>query len=207
MTQVSEYKCKKAISEKVRGFLSDWVELRRNSGEDISTEFTTKARLSWDEKFLYVQFSCLDDTFNATLTDYNDKLYTEDVVEVFIDDNCDLKTYTEIEVNPLNAVLHYHVLNNLHNNFWGYAKVEQSINSKVEIVKHPDGIEWQVSISIPMEEFVTAKNCPPKEGDVWLFNLYRIKTYQSGDVEYSSFSATKVNSFHRPDCFAKLIFK
>lgn len=44
------------------------------------------------------------------MKNYNDLLYLEEVVEVFIDDNEDLKTYMEIEVNPLNALLHYVIL-------------------------------------------------------------------------------------------------
>ena len=73
----------------------------------------TWCKLLWDEDFLYAAFYCEDDYINAGLTGYNDKIYEEEVVEIFLDDNCDLKTYIEIELSPLNTLLHYSMHNDL----------------------------------------------------------------------------------------------
>ena len=138
------------------------------------------------------------------MTAYNDKLYEEDVVEVFINDNKDVKTYIEIEVNPLNAVLHYIVNRNLKGKKFIYAKVEETLETAT--IYYDDIQEWHTEIAIPMEEFTTAANNPPLPEDCWGINFYRIDRHKNGDDEYSAWAATGEIQFHMPEKFGELIF-
>jgi Carbohydrate-binding family 9 len=131
-------------------------------------------------------------------------LYLEDVVEVFIDDNRDLKTYIEIEVNPLNALLHYYIQNNLVGEIAGFARVNKNVETAVY---KPEGKNnWSVEIAIPFSEFVTSKKTPPDSGDVWLVNFYRIDRRNPDEDEYSAWSPTGKIAFHMPEKFGELVF-
>lgn len=164
----------------------------------------TFVKVAYDDDFLYVIFKCEDDYKKALKTKYNDKLYEEDVVEIFIDDNNDLKTYIEIEVNPLNTILHYSINNNLKGNILGYARVEEKINSA--IINDGQNGDWSVEIAVPFSEFATPINNPPKVGDKWHMNLYRIDRGQDSTDEYSAWCPTGKTDFHRPEYFGKLVF-
>lgn len=206
------YVCKKINSSfKVDGniFKDVW-----NTAEEVSLgdrvtggspRQGTKAKLLWNEEFLYVAFHCKDNQINATMTGYNDKIYEEEVVEIFIDDDKDMKTYIEIEVNPLNALLHYCVHNNLQGRILTYARTEKTIDTAV----YRDDAEgvWNVEMAIPFSEFYTAPNMPPKSGDSWLFNLYRIDRPENSEGEFTSWSPIGNSpSFHTPKCFGELLF-
>ncbi len=183
--------------------LAEQVLLVDNSTGAKAQQATT-AKLLWNDKNLYVCFSCVDTFINASMTGYNDKLYEEEVVEVFIDDNRDMKTYIEIEVNPLNALLHYRIHNNLKGDIIGYGRVDRNIKTAV-LHDEVNGI-WNVEIEIPFSEFVTAENIPPKKGDKWLINLYRIDRPKDKKVEYMSWSPTGKDNFHLPEKFGELVF-
>ena len=183
--------------------LAEQVLLVDNSTGAKAQQATT-AKLLWNDKNLYVCFSCVDTFINASMTGYNDRLYEEEVVEVFIDDNRDMKTYIEIEVNPLNALLHYSIHNNLKGDIIGYGRVDRNIKTAV-LHDEVNGI-WNVEIEIPFSEFVTAENIPPKKGDKWLINLYRIDRPKDKKVEYMSWSPTGKDNFHLPEKFGELVF-
>lgn len=199
------YRCKRSAAGELFGD-AQWVQLGRNA-DGAPPPHRTDVRMCYSDDCLYVEFVCHDDQFNATLTGYNDKLYTEDVVEIFIDDDGDRRSYIEIEVNPKNAVLHYYVRNNLNGRYWGYARVEQIVFPETAVTKTENGVIWRVFFGIPMGEFAVAAHIPPKPGDRWLFNLYRIKTGGGDKPEYFSYSATREDNFHKPELFAELLFE
>lgn len=165
----------------------------------------TEVKAMYSNDYIYFAFRCADDYIKATMEKYNDKLYEEDVVEVFIDDNMDLKTYIEIEVNPLNAVLHYYMNNDLKGYYFGFARNDKKVISAVNINKETK--EWCTEIAVPLSEFVTAKNNPPLPGDKWLINFFRIDRGEKGEDEYSSWSATGKINFHMPEKFGQLVFE
>ncbi|WP_435788699.1 carbohydrate-binding family 9-like protein [Clostridium sp.] len=179
------------------------VETQNASEANLKSEFKSL----WNENFIYISFKCQDNYIKATMTEYNDKLYEEDVVEVFIDDNKDLKTYLEIEVNPLNAVLHYAINNNLKGRKFAFAKVDKTVETAT--IYYEDIQEWHTEIAIPMEEFTTAANNPPLPGDCWGINFYRIdrkENKEDEEDEYSAWSATGKIDFHMPEKFGELTF-
>ncbi|MCL1854908.1 MAG: carbohydrate-binding family 9-like protein [Clostridia bacterium] len=202
---MESYICKRIKDVNDRWRDAGSVMLTRNS-DGRPPRFSTEARLVYDDERLYVSFLCDDDRFLATMTGFNDTIYLEDVVEVFIDDDCDRKTYIEIEISPINTVLHYLIQNDLAGRFIGFARVDQCVHSHVETEETgPSRMKWHAEFSIPLHEFITAPNIPPLPGDQWLFNLYRIKQGRAG--EECSYSNTKRDSFHHPSCFVPLVFE
>lgn len=163
----------------------------------------TVVRALWNDEYLYISFECDDDHKVATMTEYNDKLYEEDVVEVFIDEDNDLKTYIEIEVNPLNALLHYYIINDLKGNIDGYAKVKKDIITAVQYDEKNN--KWTTEIAIPFKEFIKCKDNAPGLGDTWKINFYRIDRKAEGD-EYSAWIPTGKINFHMPKFFGEFMF-
>jgi hypothetical protein len=180
------------------------VNLRETSTGQKPLQATT-ARLLWNEQWLYAAFHCEDTYISASMTKYNDPIYNEEVVELFIDDNCDLKSYIEIELNPLNACLHYAIHNHLDGHFIAYARTEQTVVSAVN-VDRANGT-WSVELAIPFQEFATAPNVPPLPGDIWLFNLYRIDRPLHQEPEFSAWAPTGERQFHQPHHFGQLQFR
>ncbi|MCX7712037.1 MAG: carbohydrate-binding family 9-like protein [Clostridia bacterium] len=164
----------------------------------------TRVRLAWDDEFLYAAFECEDRYIKATMTEYNDPLYEEEVVEIFIDDDCDLKTYIEVEVNPLNTLLHYGIHNNLKGSFLKFARTDKVVDTAVVVSE--DEKKWKVEIAIPFSELIIAPNIPPKSGDRWRMNFYRIDRGQFGEDEYSAWKPTGVVNFHMPEKFGEIVF-
>lgn len=164
----------------------------------------TWVKMLWDDQYLYVAFKCTDNCIAASMTKYNDKLYEEEVVEVFIDDDKDGKTYIEIEVNPLNAVLHYCVHNDLKGGKIFFARIDKTVETAVS--RDDEKGTWNAEIAIPLTEFVTAEKIPPEKGCSWHMNLYRIDRVKTGNDEYSAWSPTGKINYHMPKKFGKLIF-
>lgn len=166
----------------------------------------TTAKLLWNDSFLYIAFTCKDDFINASMTGYNDPLYHEEVVEIFLDDDNDSKTYLEFEVNPLNALLHYEIHNDLSKKkIIGYSRIEKTVETAV--FHDRENETWSVEIAIPFSEFLSAKNIPPKSGDRWGMNLYRIDRPEDGTIEHSAWSPTGILQFHLPQYFRDLVFQ
>ncbi len=171
----------------------------------------TGARLLWNDNFLYIGFTCQDDYINASLTRYNDMLYEEEVVEVFIDPTGENhripgggRSYIEIEVNPLNALLHYMIYKNS-GSVSAFGKIGSSI--KTAVLRNGSNENWSVEIAVPFAEFVTAGSAKPQKGDKWLMNLYRIDRPKNGQDEYTAWNPTGEINFHRPECFGELVFE
>lgn len=164
----------------------------------------TGVRMLWNREYLYLRFECTDKHINATMRGYNDHLYDEEVVEVFIDDDNDLKTYIEIEVNPLNALLHYGMQNNLNGRKIAFARVDKCIETAV--YRDDDKNLWYAEIAVPFNECMAACHNPPEPGDEWRINLYRIDRDYEGEDEYSAWSPTEVLDFHMPEKFGKIVF-
>lgn len=206
------YVCKKINGKiKIDGNLDkpEWSQAQEVKLVDTVTGETpmqeTGARLLWNDEFLYVAFECKDTYINATLTEYNSPIYNEEVVEIFLDDDRDLKTYIEIEVSPLNTLLHYAVHNNLQGATLTFARVGKTIESAVR--RNDEAGIWSVEMAIPFSEFVTAPNNPPKPGDRWLANLYRIDRSEDGKDEYTAWSPTGKVQYHIPEAFGELVFE
>jgi len=205
------YRCKKIDHElKIDGMVNkeEWQQAEEailsETVAGMKPRLETSVKSMWNDNFIYFAFQCSDDYVKAAMTEFNDRLYEEDVVEVFIDDNRDMKTYIEIEVNPLNAVLHYSISNNLKGSFIGFGRTEKKIISAVSI--NDTTKEWSTEIAIPLSEFITAENNPPIPGDKWLVNFYRIDRGQDAVDEYSSWGTTGKINFHMPEKFGELIF-
>ncbi|MCL4511865.1 MAG: carbohydrate-binding family 9-like protein [Bacteroidetes bacterium] len=168
--------------------------------------FGTKTKLMWDDNYLYISFQCADNGIYAKRTKKNDAFWQEEAVEVFLDFEGEGKRYVEIEVNPLNAVFDKFmngIRKPLPENLWD-SGVRTTVHLENESINGNSVVGWIVELAFPFEAIRGVGNMPPKSGDAWRINLYRVK--HNPVEEFSAWSPTDSIDFHQPDKFGVLIF-
>jgi hypothetical protein len=135
----------------------------------------------------------------ATLTGHDEPLYTEEVVEVFLDPVGDLAGYFEIEVNPLNAVLDLVI-----------RRIPSGLRQ--EPGWHCEGLRthvtrtetgWTAELSIPHASLGPDL---PTPGTRWRGNFTRIDRPPGVERELTAWSPTGRPLFHVPERFGVLEF-
>lgn len=206
------YHCKRASAPvKIDGVLNDeaWaqaepVRLKTHNDSGFS-RFETLVRLCYDDSFLYVGFDCPDTQIKAELLQRDDPIFDEEVVEIFIDPDSDQFAYYEFEVSPRNTI------------YDAYVENPTGMKCELDPSWDCDGLRtavrideatqnWSVEMAIPFSELKSAPNTPPKQGDHWRMNLYRIE--RAPVVEYACWSPTLAEpaNFHVPARFGILEF-
>ena len=179
----------------------------------------TPVRALWDKDNLYIAFDCTDDDIWADRTEHDSHIFKQEVVEVFINENSDGRSYVELEVSPNNTVLDMYILNP-----GGGRKSKGLFDYEIDGLKTAvvvDGTlsdapakgpkndrRWTVEMAIPFNELILAPNHPPRTGDRMRWNLYRIDRPGEGfgPDEYSAWSPTGKINYHVPERFGWLVF-
>ncbi len=166
------------------------------NGEKV--EEPTQVRTCWNEEALYIQFECSDDYVVADLTQRDDPLYDQDVVEVFIDEEGMGKRYLELEFSPLNVVFDAKVENKdgkvIVNTDWDADGLETDVftegNKRIYLIK------------LPFSNFEKT----PEEGTEWRINFYRIDEDRNGKRHFQAWSPTGAVDYHISSRFGTLLF-
>ena len=167
---------------------------------------------------------CYDQDIWGTIRERDGNIYNEEVVEVFLDPDCDLRTYIELEVSPLNTLFDAFVVNGKSHGQgmhvlrdWDSETLQHAVSvdgaakmtapaDRGASTSTPD-TSWSCEIAIPFKDLLTAPNIPPKVGDVWRMNLYRIDRGKTeAEDEYTAWSPTQKIDYHRPQHFGSLRF-
>lgn len=183
------------------------IFVRNDNGGPLPEVFATRAKLLWDDRNLYIRIECSDPYIWATKTGSKEPLWEEEVIEIFIDPDRDGKNYIELEVNPLNNILTLLIPAAEEKGRWKENARFELKGFKTEVVCLDKG--WVVNASIPFENFKPWTNVPPKDGDVWGFNLYRIeRPIKDSPQEWvlMAFSPTFKDDFHIPELFGEIVF-
>ncbi|HEV8129956.1 MAG TPA: carbohydrate-binding family 9-like protein [Acidobacteriota bacterium] len=200
---------------KVDGKLDDpaWANARPvgafvNNIDGSPSSYQTEARILYDDKFLYFAFRCVDDNIWATMTRRDDHLWTEEVVEVFLQADPTQKSYIELEVNPLGAMIDIFLLDvrkPLHYESWNSEKLQWAVHVDGTVDGKGGDKEWTCEIALPMEDIVPAPHIPPQPGDHWRLNLYRVE--KKPTTALLAWSPTLINNFHVPPMFGEIVFQ
>ncbi|TKG96887.1 hypothetical protein EYV94_00190 [Puteibacter caeruleilacunae] len=170
-------------------------------------------KATWDQDYLYFLFWIEDQDIIGKMTQRDDHIWHEEVMEIFIDADCNPKDYYEFEWNPLNTLLDLYVLNpgcnrDIIRQWWSWdcrgiksaVYVDGTLNNNSDKDKG-----WRLEVAIPFSEIQTAEHIPPLPGDVWRFDLTRREgTEKGGDLQKSSWLPP---SCHFPLSYGKLKFK
>ncbi len=156
--------------------------------------FLTRAKMLWDDKYLYVFAQMQEPHVWGTLTQKNSIIFHDNDFEVFIDPDGDGENYYEFEMNALNTIWELTLVKRYSQG--GPAVLGTNLPSLISKV-HVDGTlndpsdedrGWSVEIAFPFAELpphCKGGNYPPKPGDTWRINFSRVQwRHQIVDGKY-----------------------
>ncbi len=142
----------------------------------------TRARMVWNDEALYIAFACRDGEMWALFTEEDDPMWSEEVVEAFIDPDGDGRDYLEVEVNPLNAIVDLRLTSItpewVSDKDWDIAGLQTAVEIHGTVNDSTDvDAGWTVEMAIPWAAFAPQirGGGQPQIGDRWRLNLYRIE--------------------------------
>lgn len=178
--------------------------------------YVTRFRALWGDAALAVRFDVADRRPWSTMTRRDDRLWEEEVVEIFLDPARRGEGYVELEISPANVVCDLMVRQpwpNLDSDpAWHVEGLETEVTPWRDPAGGPDG--WTAVARLPwsgLSSVAAGIALPPRPGDAWRFNVFRIKR-PSGphrpfdDVRLLAWSPTGTPSFHVPAAFRDLVF-
>jgi hypothetical protein len=179
-------------------------------------EYRTTFKAVWNDAALFVRFECRDRNPWWTIAVRDGRLWNEEVVEIFLDPLRRGANYAEVEISPANIVCDLMVRtpwpNLLSDPTWDWSGLE----SHVVTALAGEGVVWTATAKLPFEGLRSLADgvsglVPPKPGDRWRFNVFRIKRPggphdPEGGVIYAAWSVPSGPSFHDPACFRDLVF-
>jgi hypothetical protein len=177
----------------------------------VPSPIKSEAKVAWDEKFLYIAFKNEDEDVWSALKARDEKLWTQEAVEVFIDANADGKDYIELQVNPNNAIFDSYLPEYRKNQDDWNSKMQTAVNVEGTLNKREDKDKgWTVEMAIPWAD-VKGKgtyelSLPPKIGDTWRINFFRLDLPQKKPQLAAGWSPPLVGDFHKLDRFGELVF-
>jgi hypothetical protein len=183
-----------------------------DSGTGRAREATV-VRVWYDERALYLGWTCSDTDIQATFTARDSKFWEEEVVEFFVTRR-DFTRYFELQWNPLGGEFDAIIRNTLDargvskkfEGDWSYTakgmksavKVRGTVGNSVDRDE-----QWQVEVAVP---FADLAETTPKPGDVWRANFYRFNRGKDQPAEALSWTAPMLPGFHQPTRFGYLEF-
>jgi len=188
-----------------------------NTGGPVPLKSTL--RLLWDDEYLYAAFYCEDPDAWANFTEEDDPMWSEEVVELFIDPDGNGYNYYEHEINPINQKVDLFIINagkRLDGKIkawkdWDFSGIKSAVYVEGDGRKAGTSDKyWTVEVAVPFEDLWEMSAIPPSDGDMWRFNAYRIERGTPDDRNddfYAAFSPTYRGSFHTPWQFGKIYFK
>ena len=214
--ELPEYKVRRtAKPPAVDGALDDaaWGQatpvVLRGSFDGRPTALRTEARLLYDDANLYVSFTIEDPDIWGTLRKRDDPIYEQEVVEIFLDANADGRTYNELQVSPHNVIFdaYFPAQRQGMDTSWD-SGMKTAVKVRGTLDNPADRDEgWTVELQIPFARLAEVPNVPPKPGDRWRFNLYRLEHLERRTVEGQAFSPLFAGDFHALSRFGWLTFE
>ena len=187
------------------------------TGDDVPLE--TTVRFLWDDMYLYIGMYCEDPDAWTTFTEEDDPLWENEVVEFFFDADGDGHCYIELGINPVNAKDDLLIINagkRLDGKEkgwleWDFEKLQNSVYMAGDGFNAGTNDEyWTIEIAVPFDDIWELSEIPPKNGDIWRINVYRIERpdpENQNDYFVGAFSPVFRNNGHTPWLFGKIQFK
>jgi cellulose/xylan binding protein with CBM9 domain len=180
--------------------------------------YETAFRAAWKEDGLFLRFDARDPNPWHTMTRRDDHLWEEEVVEIFLDLDRSGHDYYELEISPANVVCDVRMISpwpDKKGDFdWNLAGLETSVHMRTDTAGKTTG--WTATAFLPWSGFRSLPSSkaialPPKPGDRWRFNLFRVKrpggkSAPEKDAIEAAWSETGGPSFHVPKAFRDLVF-
>lgn len=191
---------------------SESIFLRDNkTGKDVTDSLgNTIVMTGYDSNNIYFAFICYDTDIWSTFTERDQRLWQEEVVEIFISWQKDRTSYLEIDVSPNNVLFDSYIIGHRgEKGISGHAYNLPDIKTAVLIdgtlnVRDDRDNKWVVEIAIPFSGLIANYDLARIKELPWHVNFYRIDRNNNERYTYS-WQPTGGN-FHKPSKFGKLRF-
>ncbi|OQR99343.1 hypothetical protein ACHHYP_06931 [Achlya hypogyna] len=196
-----------------------------------SPPMLTRAKMMWDDAYLYVGAVMEEPKVWGTLVEKNSVMYHENDFEIFIDPDGSHHNYYEFEMNCLNTI--WELV--LHKPYKDGHDIDNPSNLRdIHSAVHIDGVpndprvtcrQWSVEVALPLAELVRFDERRHRQalpGDTWRMNFSRVhydlntQTAADGRATYVKvpgrreynfvWAATGVIDIHRPEKWALVHF-
>jgi hypothetical protein len=173
----------------------------------------TRFKVLYSNTGIYFLFHSEDEILTASKTADFEKLWLEDVIEVFLWTDTTETTYFEYEISPLNYELPI-LVPNFDGAFLGWRPWQYEGERKIKHLTHVEGgakktgskiTAWYSEFFIPFALLAPLRNVPPRKGTVWKANMYRIDYDEKDKPARWLWKKTETN-FHQFTKFGKVIF-
>ena len=143
--------------------------------------FRTRAKMLWDDRFLYLGAELEEPHVWGTLTERDSVIFHDNDFEVFLDPDGDGALYAELEINALNTawdllLVRAYLAGGPAVNGWDIAGLRTAVHVDGSLNDPSDADRgWSVEIAIPWAALkdIAGCPCPPRDGDLWRINFSR----------------------------------
>lgn len=155
-------------------------------GQKPEPTYWTRAKMLWDDKYLYVLAQLQEPNVWATLTERESVIFNDPDFEVFIDPDGDTHHYAEYEMNALNTqwdlllIKPYRddIVQNVAIDNWNYNGMKSAVYVNGTLNNSNDrDLGWTVEIAFPLDALAelssTGKN--PVPGEQYRINFSRVE--------------------------------
>ena len=160
---------------------ADFVDIR--GGSMPAPRHSTRARLLWNDEYLFIGASMEEPHVWGTLTERDAVIYHDNDFEVFIDPDADTHLYYELEINALDTVWDLMLIKPYRDggpaiDAWDIRGLRTAVSVDGTLNDPTDEDRgWSVEIAIPWTvlEEAAGRSSPPDPGDRWRFNFSRVQ--------------------------------
>lgn len=143
----------------------------------------TRAKMLWDDDYLYVGARLEEPHIWATLTERDSVIFHDNDFEVFIDPDADNHQYYEIEINALNTVWDLRLVKPYREggpalNDWDIEGLRTAVHIEGTLNDCRDEDRfWSVEMAFPWTALAAYSRVPspPAPGDQWRINFSRVE--------------------------------
>jgi hypothetical protein len=193
-----------AKAEVLRNFAVFW--------EKRAAKTATRARLLWDNNYLYFAAEMEDTDLYADIKERNGQIWYNDVFEMFFKPRMDQLAYFEFQVNAANTPLELFFPSRGSGGYRRFAPLtklglESAVTLQGTLNNYLDkDTGWTVEGRIPLSAFELASG-PPSAGARWRFALCRYDYSAAFDQpELTSTAPLTRPDFHRYEDYGELRF-
>lgn len=213
------YQCLRAESKiTIDGQFNDaaWQKANWTEFKDTFTGGTLptpgKCALLWDSERLYVAWDVKDTNILASIYVRDERVWVQDVVEIFLDPMKLGRVYYEFQMNAIDNIRDVVIMHSgkgaeiyAMGDWDSNTEFKTTLNGTLENNQDTD-VGWTCEMAIPLKELWLAENHPPMAGDIWRFNVYWIN-YGLEKPYHGALQPTIEGSYHTPWRFGYIEFK
>jgi predicted esterase len=160
---------------------ADFVDIQGAAGP--APRFRTRAKLLWDDEYLYVAAEIEEPHVRATLTNHDAIIFHDPDFEVFLDPDGDTHDYCEFEINALNTSWDLRLDRPYRDdgkprNDWEIPGLKTAVHVQGTLNDPADlDTGWSVEIAFPWKALAERARHPgpPVEGEQWRINFSRVE--------------------------------